>query len=169
MVKWIIIEISLILNWTAIYGFAFFPADWTSYDTGKHHIIKDVVGNWNYFALSMFLFMQFFLSVGVSSVPYFLVYELFPFKSRSSYCSLVSALNQLFAFVAAKTYYNSENLLSLPGTICNNKISTNFIKHSNEWSNIFCLPLSGVFCFYGILGVLGYAFCIKLHVSKNIW
>lgn len=71
---------------TAIYGYVFFPSGWSSIETSvndtstKAAQIKEIVGNWNYFALAMFLLMQFFLSVGVSSVPYFLMMEIFPFK-----------------------------------------------------------------------------------------
>lgn len=42
--------------------------------------IRQTVGIYNYFALAMFLIMQFCVSVGVSSVPYFLLFEVFPFK-----------------------------------------------------------------------------------------
>lgn len=38
-------------------------------------------------------------------------------RSRSFYCALAGAENQLFAFVATKTYYDFERLLSLPGVI----------------------------------------------------
>lgn len=76
---------------SAVYGYVFFPAGWSSIEntaseaTTKNESIRDIVGNWNYFALAMFLLMQFFLSVGVSSVPYFLMTEVFPFKLVSIY------------------------------------------------------------------------------------
>lgn len=63
------------------------------------------------------------------------MFEIFPFKSRSFYCSVVGALNQLVGFVATKTYYDSEKLLSL----------------------------SGVFAFYGILAAIGYLFLFQIH------
>lgn len=43
--------------------------------------------------------------------------EIFPFKSRSFYCGIVAAENQLLAFFATKTYYDLEAWLSLPGVI----------------------------------------------------
>lgn len=71
---------------SAIYGYIFFPSGWTSAETGaseassKKEIINSIVGNWNYFALIMFSFMQFFLSVGACTIPFYLCDEIFPFK-----------------------------------------------------------------------------------------
>lgn len=55
----------------SVYGYAFFPANWSSVETSsaeaanKNELIREIVGDWNYFALVMFLLMQFFLSVGL--------------------------------------------------------------------------------------------------------
>lgn len=67
------------------------------------------------------------------------MYEIFPFKSRSFYCSVVGALNQLVGFIATKTYYDAEKLLSL----------------------------SGVFAFYGILAAIGYSFLFQIHFEND--
>lgn len=40
------------------------------------------------------------------------------FRSRAFYCGIAGALNQLFAFVGAKTYYDFERLFSLAGVVC---------------------------------------------------
>lgn len=70
-----------------IYGWVFFPRGWTSLDIGSGNStdsnlesIRETVGVYNYFALAMFLIMQFCVSVGVSSIPYFMMSEVFPFK-----------------------------------------------------------------------------------------
>ncbi|XP_055307332.1 facilitated trehalose transporter Tret1-2 homolog [Sitodiplosis mosellana] len=144
----------------SIYGWYFFSPGWSSIDVGTtgnstHSLesIRETVGNYNYFALAMFLIMQFCVSVGVSSVPYIMMSEVFPFKSRSFYCALASTINQLFAFIATKTYYDFERWLSLPGVIC----------------------------FYGAIGVVGFILMsfmlpetenrsmedIELHYSDN--
>lgn len=68
------------------------------------------------------------------------MFEIFPFKSRSFYCSVVGALNQLVGFIATKTYYDSEKLLSL----------------------------SGVFAFYGILAAIGYSFPFPFQIHFEI-
>lgn len=47
---------------------------------GSSEMIRKAAGAYNYFALAMFLIMQFCVSIGVSSVPYMLFFEVFPFK-----------------------------------------------------------------------------------------
>lgn len=146
-----------------IYGWIFFPKGWLSTSSGigttsngtetsndTLESIRNAVGAYNYFALAMFLIMQFCVSIGVSSVPYMLLFEVFPFKwvkrlneefraekmvkitefnsfpnifcsrfrSRAFYCGIAGALNQLFAFVAAKTFYDLEGFFSLAGVTC---------------------------------------------------
>ncbi|XP_055306844.1 facilitated trehalose transporter Tret1-like, partial [Sitodiplosis mosellana] len=103
----------------SIYGWIFFPAGWSSIGLAAESLesIRYSVGHYNYFALVMFLIMQFCISVGVSSIPFIMMCEVFPFKSRAFCCSLVLVESQLFAFIATKTYYDFERWLSLPGVI----------------------------------------------------
>lgn len=117
---------------SGIYGWIYFPSGWSSTvdDANRLESIRQTVGAVNYFALAMFLIMHFCVSVGISSIPYIMMYEIFPFKSRSFYCGLAGAENQLFAFIATKTYFDFERIFSLPGVIC----------------------------FYGVLGVIGFVF-----------
>lgn len=42
--------------------------------------IRNIVGNWNYFALIMFIIMQFSVAMGVSSIPYIVMSEVFSFR-----------------------------------------------------------------------------------------
>lgn len=69
-----------------MYGWFFFPSGWSSIDTdiknATHNVevMRETVGNFSYFAIVMFMLMQFCVSVGVSSVPYILISEIFPFK-----------------------------------------------------------------------------------------
>lgn len=138
---------SAISNWfifiSGIYGWIFFPPGWTSVNsTNSWESMRETVGDYNYFALAMFLIMHFCVSVGVSWIPYVMMFELFPFKwvqpnqykhmqipvtylrftmifrSRSFYCGITGAENQLFAFIATKTYFDLERIFSLPGVIC---------------------------------------------------
>ncbi|XP_031639278.1 facilitated trehalose transporter Tret1-like [Contarinia nasturtii] len=103
----------------SIYGWILFPAGWTSVGmtSSSLKLIQETVGTYNYFALAMFLLMQFCISVGVSSIPFIIMCEVFPFKSRAFCCSLAMVESQFFAFVATKTYYDFERLLTLPGVI----------------------------------------------------
>lgn len=58
---------------TGIYGYNFFPSGWSSFEKYSNvtnsEYMQEIVGNWNYFALAMFLIMQFCISLGVSSIP----------------------------------------------------------------------------------------------------
>lgn len=70
----------------SIYGFKFFPSGWSSYDSNTNitsrsnaEFIEETVGNWSYFALAMFLIMQFSISLGGSSIP---VNKLFAYLSE---------------------------------------------------------------------------------------
>lgn len=70
-----------------IYGFKFFPSGWSSFEPHSNitshsnsEYMQEVVGNYSYFALAMFLIMQFFICYGVSSIPNIMMSEVFPFK-----------------------------------------------------------------------------------------
>lgn len=73
-----------------VYGFVLLPLGWNSVSddaasttivlTESLEQIRHVVGDWNYFALAMFVIMQFSVALGVSSVPYILMSEVFPFR-----------------------------------------------------------------------------------------
>lgn len=67
---------------TGIYGWIFFPSGWSSdgLTIESQNWIRETVGGYNYFALIMFLIMQFCISIGVSCVPYIVMSEIFPFK-----------------------------------------------------------------------------------------
>lgn len=59
----------------------------------------------------------------------------FFFRSRSFCCGLAGVLLQIFAFTPTKTYYDLENLMSIPGVIC----------------------------FYGVIAVVGLVACYDIH------
>lgn len=69
-----------------VYGLKFFPSGWTSLNednqlaerTLEHS--KHIPAEWSYLVVAMFVVMQFCVSNGVSSVPYFMLFEVFPFK-----------------------------------------------------------------------------------------
>lgn len=74
------------MRFTGCYGFALLPLGWSSAHDSSTNVstdseyIRSIVGDWNYFALAMFIIMQFCVAIGVSSVPYFLMGEVFPFR-----------------------------------------------------------------------------------------
>lgn len=50
-------------------------------------------------------------------VPWMLVSEIFPYKTRGMASGIVAALNYIMSFISTKTYLNLERSLSLAGTI----------------------------------------------------
>lgn len=115
------------MNWSlkffilGIYGFVFLPSGWTSFIEGdskgrqKIEHIKQVVGNYSYLALAMISIMNFTTRFAIGSMPSIFASEVFPFKSRSFLCSIVTALQYVFAAIATKTYYTIETVFSLSG------------------------------------------------------
>lgn len=66
---------------TGIYGFYFLPLGWLSTsDSSAIQHARDSIGNYGYVAVVLFVIMHFCVSVGISSIPYFLLGEVFPFK-----------------------------------------------------------------------------------------
>lgn len=64
-----------------IYGFYFLPLGWVSTsDSLSIQHARDSIGNYGFIAVVLFVIMHFCVSVGISSVPYFLLGEVFPFK-----------------------------------------------------------------------------------------
>ncbi|XP_038119209.1 facilitated trehalose transporter Tret1 [Culex quinquefasciatus] len=98
----------------AIYAFNVFPPGWTSFDV---HEKVNTADGLNYIPMLLFFLLAFSTSVGVLPVPWILLSEVFPFKSRSMACGITAALNYAMTFVTTKTYFNLESSLSLPGVI----------------------------------------------------
>ncbi|XP_058448099.1 facilitated trehalose transporter Tret1-like [Malaya genurostris] len=98
----------------AIYAFNVFPPGWTSFDVHKE---VNTANGLNYVPMVLFFLLAFATSVGVQPVPWILLSEVFPFKSRSLACGITAALNYIMTFITTKTYFNLENSFSLPGVI----------------------------------------------------
>lgn len=62
---------------TAAYGFIHLPAGWSSFD--KHPAMTEI-GTKNYIPLITFILLNFFTNIGVLSLPWMLLSEVFPFK-----------------------------------------------------------------------------------------
>lgn len=63
--------------------------------------------------LILFIFLRF-ATTGVVLVPFVMMSELFPFKSRCFATGITSAFGYIIGFVATKSFFNLESLLSLP-------------------------------------------------------
>lgn len=76
----------------------------------------------------LFCIISFSASIGLTPVPWMILSEVFPFKSRGIATGIAAALNYVLTFIATKTYLYLEKGLYLYGS---------------SW-------------FYGIVGVLGF-------------
>lgn len=64
-----------------------------------------------------FFGLAFFTSIGIQSIPWMLMSEVFPFKSRGFATGITAAINYSLSFVTTKTYLNLEGWLGLYGVI----------------------------------------------------
>lgn len=71
---------------SGIYGFVLFPPGWKSFQqhptdsADKYEYIRGVVGNYSYFALGLYLTMQFVTKIGVAGLPHMFTSEVFPLR-----------------------------------------------------------------------------------------
>lgn len=100
----------------AFYAFKVLPAGYSSFDKHSKESLQDV-GNLSYFPMIIFFTMSFCTAVGMMPVPWMLVSEIFPYKTRGMASGIVAALNYVMSFICTKTYFNLERGLSLAGTI----------------------------------------------------
>lgn len=97
------------------------PLGFSSFDIASNNATlvdyahSNGIGDYSYFPLALILIMQFFVTIGITTMPSLLTSELFPFKFRSTLCCIVSAERYMFAAIASRFYYNVEQLFSLPG------------------------------------------------------
>lgn len=96
-----------------IYGAMTLPAGWSSFE--KHNI-EDVPGN-GWFPMVIFFLLAFITSAGMIPIPWMLLSEVFPYKSRASASGIVAAMAYIMVFTATKTYLDLENALGMPGLI----------------------------------------------------
>lgn len=70
------------------FGFSFLPSGVTSFKTisttnemsTNVTISHESIGNYNYLPLALLLIMQFFVTIGITTIPFMLTGEVFPFK-----------------------------------------------------------------------------------------
>lgn len=96
------------------YAYSTFPAGYSSFT--KHDLSDGISASDNYFPMIMFFSLSFFSSMG-TSIPWMLLSEVFPFKSRGIATGLTAGLNYVMLFISIKTYLNLENWLSLYGVV----------------------------------------------------
>jgi len=100
----------------AIYSYIVLPSGLTSFE--KHLVHTDSNNNnLGYVPMTFIYLLAFFTSLGLLPVPWMILSEVFPFKSRGIASGITAALNYTMAFFTTKTYFNFEQSLSLFGVI----------------------------------------------------
>ncbi|CAD7092819.1 unnamed protein product [Hermetia illucens] len=94
------------------YAQTHFPANYNSFNPLPGYQVPSAN-----FPLIMFLVLAFSTYGGVTSTPWMLLSEVFPFKARGLATGLAAGINYGIAFVGAKSYINLDKGLSLNGTM----------------------------------------------------
>ncbi|XP_031626287.1 facilitated trehalose transporter Tret1-1-like, partial [Contarinia nasturtii] len=141
---------SSIVAW---YGFTFLPFAYTSFNQANREPYK-VENEWiGYIPFVCLLTLGYFTTLSITRIPWMLLSELFPFKSRGIACGVASAIFFVFAIIGSKTYYDLETAISLPGVS---------IMHA-------CISFIGLILMYNILPETENITLedIELHFSDN--
>ncbi|XP_063709503.1 facilitated trehalose transporter Tret1-like [Culicoides brevitarsis] len=100
----------------AIHTWKELPRGLTSFD--KLPSDQEFGGSASIIAMALFLGLAFCTNVGIISVPWIMVSEIYPNKTRGLASGLTAALNYTMFFISIKTYYDLETSISLFGAIC---------------------------------------------------
>lgn len=101
---------------SGIYGFIYLPLNLTSFDINANSTyISANSSAIHYFPIVIFNILQFLGNFGVGSIPNMMMCEVFPFKSKAFATGLVITIYYFSMFIASKTFYILEILLTLPG------------------------------------------------------
>lgn len=100
---------SLFLMLIALYGYLYLADGIKSFE----HKNSLLTQSSSIIPLILFLILRF-CTTGIVLVPFMLLSELFPFKSRCFASGVTAATNYISMFCATKSFYNIEDWLSLP-------------------------------------------------------
>lgn len=86
--SWLETPMKIICSLLGIFGFTLFPSGWNSFQTAYNNNnnntsaidLHESIGNYNYIALALLLIMQFFVTIGITTIPFMLTGEVYPFK-----------------------------------------------------------------------------------------
>lgn len=96
----------------AYYGYQYLPADIRSFER-KNTSIDNTS---SIIPLILFVILRF-STTGIVLIPFMMLSELFPFKSRCFASGLTAAINYISMFCATKSFYDIERWLSLPSAL----------------------------------------------------
>ncbi|XP_031635118.1 facilitated trehalose transporter Tret1-like [Contarinia nasturtii] len=101
---------SLIL---CVYGYSYLPSGCISFDKTRTFEMENQT--LTYIPVVCLTLWSFFSFLGIIVMPWMLLSEIFPLKSRGIASSISAALNYFLGFISKKTYYDLETSFSLPG------------------------------------------------------
>lgn len=127
----------------------YLPLDRTSFDLNLNStdLEIDAFQNHQYIPIVAFNTLQFFGNYGVGSVPNMMMCEVFAAKSKAFATGIVATILYLSMFLASKSFYILETLMTLPGLgifyggigligyACRNKFR--FFSHNNCGKFVF--------------------------------
>ncbi|XP_031635122.1 facilitated trehalose transporter Tret1-like isoform X2 [Contarinia nasturtii] len=113
---WTMAFIVLVLFGLGIYGFMYLTLNLTSFDinTSTAHVPANA-SLIQYLPILAFHILQCLGNYGVCAIPNMMLCEVFPFKSKAFATGIVGAFYYISMFLASKTFYILELLLTLPG------------------------------------------------------
>ncbi|XP_031639043.1 facilitated trehalose transporter Tret1-like isoform X1 [Contarinia nasturtii] len=94
------------------YGFWILPTGYNSFESPKFSLDNKENGYIPFVCILIWSFCSF---CGVNIMPWQMLSEVFPYKTRAISTGLTAALNYVLSFISIKTYYNLETAFSLPG------------------------------------------------------
>lgn len=98
---------------SGFYGFTNLPPNLKSFD---HKGPSDDSKNGTIAPFVLIIALQFFTTV-VVSLPFILLSEIYPTKTRSLITGITTAILNVYVFIVSKTFYNLENWIYLPGAM----------------------------------------------------
>ncbi|XP_063708964.1 facilitated trehalose transporter Tret1-like [Culicoides brevitarsis] len=114
----------------ALYAFMVIPHEWSSFDKHMKGPSEQLEDGLTYIPFVLFLILSFATNVGIVPIPWMLISEVFPIKTRGLAGGLIVAFYTFISCITTKTYLDLERALAVWGTIL----------------------------FYGVIGAIGFVF-----------
>lgn len=94
------------------YGQLYLPANWNSFTILDYDSIEKST-----FPLVAITIFYFFANSSISNIPFIMISELYPFKTRALLTCISTAIGKLINFTITQLYITMEMSLSLPGVM----------------------------------------------------
>lgn len=97
-----------------IYGFCYLPPNVKSFQYANS---PNYGSEASYFPVILIIILRF-CSIGLLAVPMMYACEIFPLKTRCFAAGTATAFSNISIFISTKTFYDLENWLNLPTSLC---------------------------------------------------